>query len=116
MAPSPGLSPAIWIAEPRFQPPPGGPPAAPSARLPSSASRRQHVGKGSVVMVTLLGIGAGNVSYAESPGWGIPQTLNIAGMLLSIMVATTATAKLRENENFNCIKIMGNQFYCKYFH
>lgn len=41
----------------------------------------------------------------------ISQTLNTAVRLLSIMVARTATAKLRENKNFNCIRIMGNQSF-----
>lgn len=52
------------------------------------------------------------LSWLETLGgmW-ISQTLNTAVMLLSIMVARTATAKLRENKNFNCIRIMGNQSF-----
>lgn len=47
---------------------------------------------------------------------GAPQTSSTAVMLLSIMVATTATARLRENNNFNCVRIMGNQCHCTSLH
>lgn len=46
----------------------------------------------------------------------IPQALTTAIMLQSIMVATMATAKFREDKIFHCITILGNQFYHKYFH
>lgn len=49
-------------------------------------------------------------------GGGTPQTLNAAVTLLRAMAATTATARLGENNNFNCVRIMGNWCYCTSFH
>lgn len=56
------------------------------------------------------------LSWLKAVYGEIPQMLNIVIMLRSMMGATTATAEHRENKNFNCVRILGNQFYYKYFH
>lgn len=64
----------------------------------------------------MLGVSAIIVASGDRGVGGTPQTLNAAVTPLSIMVATTAMARLGENNNFNCARIMGNQHYCKPFH
>ena len=48
--------------------------------------------------------------------WGNPTELDHCSNAVEHKVATTATAEFREDKIFNCIRILGNQFYYKYFH